>query len=62
MELNHLTCVTADLQSGALPFGQLPNLVPLAGLEPARLNEPRDFKSLMSTNSTIGAISIALFQ
>lgn len=30
-------------------------LVPRAGLEPARLHQPQDFKSCVSTDSTIGA-------
>ena len=29
--------------------------VPRAGLEPARLHQPQDFKSCVSTDSTIGA-------
>ncbi len=36
----------------ANPFGCL---VPRAGLEPARSNRPRDFKSLASTNSATQA-------
>ena len=32
--------------------------VPEAGLEPARLYRPRDFKSLVSTNSTTQALSL----
>ncbi len=31
------------------------NMVPEAGLEPARTKSPRDFKSLVSTNSTTPA-------
>ena len=30
-------------------------MVPRAGLEPAQLKKPRDFKSLVSTNSTTRA-------
>ena len=41
------------------PNGLTPlyNIVPRAGLEPARICGPRDFKSLASTNSATQAVS-----
>lgn len=49
------------LQAHALPLGYVAapaylGVVPGAGLEPARKENPRDFKSLASTDSAIRAI------
>jgi hypothetical protein len=43
------------LNKEGLKCNQLILLVPRAGVEPARSNRPRDFKSLASTNSATQA-------
>ena len=41
-------------KAGALPNELIPHMVGLAGLEPAQMFSPRDFKSLASTYFATG--------
>ena len=57
-----LDCSVMEARSGLAPestdLQSVSEVVPRAGVEPARMFSPRDFKSLVSTNFTTWALEV----